>query len=83
VGDTVGVWNTAISAIEIGRNSVPPERYKDFADVLGIPRKEWARFILEQTDPWLYALLFDDEKKVSHRIKTIPERVGDTRRTKE
>jgi hypothetical protein len=31
--------DTAVSAIELGRNSLPPERYAEMADALGADRK--------------------------------------------
>jgi transcriptional regulator with XRE-family HTH domain len=51
-------YYSAISAIEVGRNSVPPERYADFARCLRVEPKEFIKKILELTNPWAYAMLF-------------------------
>src|ERR1051325_9730277 len=65
LGQQVGIGPTGISAIETGRNPLPPERYEDFAKALNVPREEFARFMLEHTNPWLYGMLFD-KRKVAH-----------------
>lgn len=49
---------TAISALENGRNSLAPERYEQIATIFKLDRKEWGRFLLRYTDPRLYVLLF-------------------------
>jgi len=56
----VGIeYYTAISAIEVGRNTVPPERYLDFAKALGIPYAEFAKKVLRLTNPWAYEMIFN------------------------
>jgi transcriptional regulator with XRE-family HTH domain len=78
LGNLVGVGPTSISAIETGRNPIPPERYEDFAKALKVSREEFARFMLEHTNPWLYAMLFD-KRKVAHKVSVIPTRGVDLR----
>ena len=80
VAKQLGVFHTAISAIEIGRNSVPPERYKELGDLLGINRREWGKFLLRETDPWIYELIYGEDEALREKLKRIPERVGDTRK---
>src|SRR5690242_2074075 len=58
LGKAVDVVNPAISAIELGRNPRPPERYRAFADALGVNHREFAEFLLEYTDPWLFEMMF-------------------------
>ena len=41
-----GLSNNAISAIELGRNPIPPERYRSFADALQQDPKEFGEFLL-------------------------------------
>ena len=79
LGLKVGIGPTGISAIETGRNPVPPERYEDFAKALNVPRDEFAKVLLEHTNPWLYSMMFHGERRVSQRVKTIPERGLDLR----
>jgi transcriptional regulator with XRE-family HTH domain len=52
-------YYTGISAIEVGRNVVPPERLVQFADALGVPHQEFGKKVLGYTNPWAYALLFE------------------------
>ena len=79
LGDLVGVTNNAISAIELGRNPIPPERYRDFANALQVDPKEFGGFLLEYTDPWLFELIHGRRRAAKHDLGTIPERVMDTR----
>lgn len=51
-------YYTAISAIEVGRNTVPPERYLAFARALGINPKTFMKNVLRLTNPWAFAMLF-------------------------
>jgi len=74
----LGVVNTAISAIELGRNSVPPERYEELADALGVPHRTFAKVMLKHTNPWLFAMLYPDEM-APEELNTIPERIMDDR----
>ena len=79
LGLLVGMGPTAISAIETGRNPLPPERYEDFAKALHVSREEFAKFLLEHTNPWLYGMMFHSAKTVAQRVKSIPERATDFR----
>ena len=54
-------YYTAISAIEVGRNTVPPERYLAFARALGVPPQTFMRRVLQLTNPWAAAMLFADD----------------------
>jgi len=76
LGKAVDIVNTAISAIEIGRNPIPPERYEAFADALGVDRKEFGEFLLEYTDPWLFALIHGKRRAAKHNLDAIPSRIA-------
>ena len=79
LAEAVGLrWYTNIGAIEIGRNSLPPERYMDFARALGVDPKEFGERILQTTDPWAYAMLFakNPAKVIVELNQRFPERVG-------
>ena len=79
LGDLVGVTNNAISAIELGRNPIPPERYRDFAGALQVDPEVFGLFLLEYTDPWLFELIYGKRRAAKHDLGSIPARVMDTR----
>ena len=76
----MGMGFTAVSAIETGRGAVPPERYEDFAAILGVPRREFGKFMLRYTNPWAYAMIFEEEAHADPQLRrdlqAIPERLG-------
>ncbi|WP_458098568.1 helix-turn-helix domain-containing protein [Roseomonas sp. WA12] len=69
-------YYTAVSAIELGRNVVPPERYYAFSKALGIDPQEFMKVVLQKTNPWAYVMLFAaDPKSASDRLNAfLPER---------
>ena len=72
----LGVVATAISQIENGRASIPPERYEALADFLGIPHAEFGKTMLRYTNPWAYAMIFGHTKEIRDEIENIPSRHG-------
>lgn len=72
---------TAISAIEVGRNTVPPERYLDFAKALGVNPKTFMKTVLRLTNPWAFAILFTDQPEAETAVinAVIAGRSGDAR----
>jgi hypothetical protein len=70
--------DTAISAIELGRNSVPPERAEAIANILCLDKKAFAKFLLRYSNPWLFSMLWPDELP-RNAIGQIPGRVTDHR----
>jgi transcriptional regulator with XRE-family HTH domain len=80
LGNLVGVTNNAVSAIELGRNPIPPERYMDFAKALQVDPRAFGEFLLEYTDPWLFELIHGRRKASKHELSAIPSRVTDTRK---
>lgn len=71
-------YYTAISAIEVGRNTVPPERYLAFAEALGVSPKSFVRNVLRLTNPWAFALLYSDDPhaEVARLNDSLSSRVG-------
>jgi transcriptional regulator with XRE-family HTH domain len=49
---------TFVSQLETGRGRIPPDRYLDWADALGVPAKAFVREILRYYDPITYDILF-------------------------
>jgi transcriptional regulator with XRE-family HTH domain len=76
LGQATDITNNAVSAIELGRNPIPPERYRAFADALGVDPKEFGEFLLEYTDRWLYALLRGEQAVRKHNLGDIPPRLS-------
>ena len=79
VGKALGILHTAVSAIELGRNSLPPERFKDMADCLGVNRRQFAKHVLRHYNPWMFALLFPGEMS-EEAVEMLPERLTDHRK---
>jgi transcriptional regulator with XRE-family HTH domain len=75
-------YYTAISAIEVGRNTLPPERYLAFSRALGVPPKPFMRRILQLTNPWAAAMLFseDADKAFASLASAIPTRLTEDQR---
>jgi transcriptional regulator with XRE-family HTH domain len=53
-------YYTFISQLETGRGRIPPDRYCDWAEALGVSPKEFVRTLMRFYDPVTYAILFDD-----------------------
>ena len=63
VGDIIGVGHTAISGYETGRGQLPPGRYDKLADLYGLDRPAYGKFLLRYTNPWIYALLYGNDSR--------------------
>ena len=76
LADRLGMGFTAVSAVETGRNAIPPERYEALADALGIDHAEFGKFLLRYTNPWCYALIYGTrERSLREDLGLIPERL--------
>jgi transcriptional regulator with XRE-family HTH domain len=53
-------YYTFISQLENGRGKIPPSRYAEWADALGVDRKDFVGKILYFTEPSTYAILFGE-----------------------
>jgi transcriptional regulator with XRE-family HTH domain len=61
LADRVGSdFYTFISQIENGKGRVPPDKYRFWANALGIDAQEFVRTILRYYDPVTYSILFGD-----------------------
>lgn len=78
MGKALGIRDTAWSAIELGRNSLSPERYHDAAEALGVPAAEFAQVMLRYYNPWLYGMLWP-KGMPQVMLDEIPERTRDLR----
>lgn len=79
VAKALGMRDAAVSAIELGRNSLPPERVAGMADALQVERRWFAKAVLKSYDPWMFSLLFPKELPES-ALEGLPERLVDHRK---
>lgn len=64
----VGVeYYTFISQLETGRGRIPPDKYRVWADALGLPVRDFVKHIFQYYDPITHAILFDEGEKASSR----------------
>ncbi len=54
-------YYTFISQLESGRGRIPPDRYKVWADALGVEPKMFVQTLLRYYDPVTYAIVFETE----------------------
>lgn len=52
-------YYTFISQLENGRGRVPPDRYRVWAEALGLDVRDFVRALMRYYDPVTHAILFD------------------------
>jgi hypothetical protein len=50
---------TFISQLETGRGRIPPDRYADWAEALGVDARPFVQEVLRFYDPITYNILFE------------------------
>ncbi len=66
----VGVeYYTFISQLETGRGRIPPDKYRVWAEALGLPVREFVKHLFQYYDPITFEILFSDEARVPARKK--------------
>ncbi len=50
-----------ISQLETGRGRIPPDRYRAWADALGVPAATFVRSLMRYYDPVTHGILFPDD----------------------
>ena len=63
LANLINIQTPALSAIETGRNSLPPKYYIGIAEALEFDKKNFAKFLLRYTNPIIYFLMFGPENK--------------------
>jgi len=53
---------TFISQLETGRGRIPPDRYRRWADALGVNPAEFVRNLMKYYDPVTYGILFGSQE---------------------
>ncbi|GLQ17209.1 helix-turn-helix domain-containing protein [Maritalea porphyrae] len=53
-------YYTFISQLENGRGRIPQNRYRDWAEVLGVDPKDFVKKLMSFYDPETYEILFGD-----------------------
>jgi transcriptional regulator with XRE-family HTH domain len=72
----VGVeYYTFISQLESGRGRIPPDRYRVWAEALGVSPRHFVAKLMQFYDPVTYAILFDDSvgKMVGNGLRVSTE----------
>lgn len=78
---SLGVRDTAISAMELGRNSLPPERMWEMADALGVDPRKFAKEVHRWYNPWSYSMEYPKElSREALKALNLPERLRDLRK---
>lgn len=54
-------YYTFISQLETGRGRVPPDRYRDWANALGVPVRQFVTELMRYYDPITFDILFGDD----------------------
>ena len=62
-------YYTFISQIEAGRGRVPPERYEDWARVVGMPLRRFVKQLISYYDPITYHFLFSEEEQLRSMVE--------------
>lgn len=52
-------YYTFISQLETGRGRIPPDRYRDWAQALGLESRSFVQELLRFYDPITYGILFE------------------------
>lgn len=55
-------YYTFISQLETGRGRIPPDRYRQWAEALGVEPAEFVRTLMQYYDPVTYDILFGSSK---------------------
>src|ERR1700693_3922053 len=59
----VGVeYYSFVSQLETGRGRIPPDRYRIWAEALGISPRDFVVNLMQFYDPVTYAILFEDSR---------------------
>jgi transcriptional regulator with XRE-family HTH domain len=72
---------TMISQLEQGRGYVPPDRYIEFANALGIDVKKFTMDQLRFQNPWAWAILFGTKRDIES-LKDAPGRFSPPAKTR-
>lgn len=66
----VGVeYYTFISQLETGRGRIPPDKYRAWAEALGLPVRDFVQHLFQFYDPVTFEILFSDEAATPARKK--------------
>jgi transcriptional regulator with XRE-family HTH domain len=80
LAEMVGTTDNHISDIENGIRKMSPERYPQFAKILGVPREEFIKRVLFAYDPFSYRMLWPG-KHIENLLSGVPERISEAMAT--
>lgn len=58
VAKAIGIDPTYLSHIETGKVSLRPDHYEILVKTLKLDRETFGKFVLQHTNPWLFALIY-------------------------
>jgi transcriptional regulator with XRE-family HTH domain len=61
-------YYTFVSQLETGRGRIPPDKYKIWAEALGLNAREFVLELLPFYDPVTYEILFSEPSSDSERV---------------
>jgi transcriptional regulator with XRE-family HTH domain len=71
------ITGAAVSGMELGRVSLAPDRYEEIADIYGLDREQFGKFLLRYSNPWLFAMLYGHQAKdLRDDLEAIPARIS-------
>ena len=56
-------YYTFVSQLETGRGRIPPDRYRRWAEVLGVDTRSFVRELMKYYDPVTHELLYPDAER--------------------
>jgi transcriptional regulator with XRE-family HTH domain len=73
----MGISPSGVSAIESGRNSLPPDLLEVVAKTLGVDLVAFTKVYLRWSNPWAFRILFaPDDRRIANELRNIPDRAG-------
>jgi transcriptional regulator with XRE-family HTH domain len=69
-------YYTFISQLETGRGRIPPDRYHDWAEALGVPVADFVRTLMQYYDPVTYKILFGETQTETPIASESPREQG-------
>jgi transcriptional regulator with XRE-family HTH domain len=74
LADRARMKPNGISAIETGRNSIPPEAYADFANAFDIGHRTFGKIMVRYSNPWAYELIYGVDETLQQDIAELSKR---------
>lgn len=77
IGNATKLGHTLVCGIEKGSKPIPPARLDALCTVLELPREEFGKFVLRNSNPWIYDLIYgatdSDARKDIQAMAELPK----------